>query len=68
MLEFGELAVTDEVTGEDETLALMECTPLVGEGGSQLMTVTIGRSSLAYGPYQLIVPGVEGQSIEVVAP
>ena len=66
VLEFGELEVTDEVTGEEETLALMECTPLVGEGGSQLMTVTIGRSSLAYGPYQFVVPGVDGQSIEVV--
>ena len=34
----------------EETLALMECTPLVEEGGSQLMTFTIGRSSLRLRP------------------
>jgi hypothetical protein len=64
VLELGE--TTDADTGE--STALLVCTSLVGEGGTRAMTFTITRPSAVDGPYRFVVPGVDGQEIEVIAP
>jgi hypothetical protein len=60
--------VENEETGQLEPVPAEQCTTLVDEGGSQLMTFSIDLPSEVYGPYRFVVPGVEGQSIEVVVP
>ena len=62
------MRVENEETGELEPVPAEQCTTLVEEGGSQLMTFSIDLPSEVYGPYQFVVPGVDGQSIEVVVP
>ena len=54
--------------GDLVAVATQECTALVEEGGSQLMTFSIDLPSEAYGPFQFFVPGVDDQAIEVVVP
>ncbi len=63
-----QVRVENEETGQLEPVPAEQCTTLVEEGGSQLMTFEIDLPSEVYGPFQFIVPGVEGQSIEVVVP
>ena len=58
----------ENAEGDIEPVPTQECTQLVEEGGSQLLTFTIDLSSTAFGPFQFVVPGVEGQSIEVIVP
>ena len=62
-------AENDE-TGELEPVPAEQCTPLVEEGGSQLMTFAIDRPvATAYGPFQFVVPGRRrARSIEVIVP
>ena len=71
VLNLGERPAVDEATDEtipDEMVPVQYCTALVEEGGSQFMTFNIGRSSTADSPYTFTVPGVDGQSIEVIVP
>ena len=58
----------EDAEDENEAVPAHECTQLVDEGGSQLLTFTIDLSSTAFGPFQFVVPGVEGQAIEVIVP
>jgi hypothetical protein len=54
---------------DNEVVPAVRCTPLVEEGGSGFMTFEIGvPSGATEHPYQFTVPGVDGQSIEVVVP
>jgi len=60
--EAGEVVEGSEVPDQ-------RCTALVEEGGSQLLTVTIGEpSSSSDTPYRFLVPGVDGAEVEVVVP
>jgi hypothetical protein len=59
---------TENAEGNIEPVATQECTALVEEGGSQLLTFTIDLPSADFGPFQFLVPGVEGQAIEVIVP
>jgi hypothetical protein len=72
VLNLGERPAVDEATEEtipDETVPIQLCTALVEEGGSQLLTFEIARSSsLADSPYTFTVPGVDDQSVEVIVP
>jgi hypothetical protein len=54
--------------GEGDPVPVQQCTALVEEGGSQLMTFKIDLPSADAGPFQFFVPGVEDQSIEVIVP
>jgi hypothetical protein len=65
MLEY---AVQGEDDEGDAAVPAQQCTNLVEEDGSQLMTFSIDLPSEVYGPFRFVVPGVEGQSIEVVVP
>lgn len=54
---------------EGQTTPDQRCTALAEEGGSQLLTFRIDkRSAVADEAFELTVPGVEGQAIEVVVP
>jgi hypothetical protein len=53
---------------DNEVVPAQRCTPLVGEDGEQFMTFTIDVPSEAYGPFQFVVPRVEGESVEVIVP
>jgi len=72
VLNLGERAVVDEETEETipgETVPIQLCTQLVEDGGSQLLTFSIDRSSsVAASPYSFTVPGVDDQAVEVVVP
>jgi len=65
------MAATAQTTGgkvahgsENET-----CTQLIPSGAEQALTITYNKPSIAQEmPFTLSVPGVEGQSIEVVVP
>jgi hypothetical protein len=47
----------------------VRCTPLVEEGGSGFMTFVIGvPSGASEHPYQFVVPGLDGEAIEVMVP
>jgi hypothetical protein len=59
----GTVPVTEGVVENVE-----QCTQLIPNGAEQLLTLTIPKPSLEPGAYVLEVPGVEGQSIEVVVP
>ena len=59
----GKEEIADGVT-ED----ILTCTKLVGEGGKQILTLTIMKSTVPDDPYTLSVPGVDGASIEVFVP
>jgi hypothetical protein len=58
----------ENAEGDIEPVATQQCTTLVEEGGNQLMTFTIDLPSADFGPFQFVVPGIEGESIEVVVP
>jgi hypothetical protein len=60
------LEYAERVDGEE--VPAIQCTTLVEDGGSQVMTFEIDLPSAAYGPFQFVVPGVDGESIEVVVP
>ena len=60
------LEYAQRVDGEE--VPAIKCTTLVEDGGSQVMTFEIDLPSAAYGPFQFVVPGVDGQAIEVVVP
>jgi hypothetical protein len=70
-LTMGQRPLLDE-EGEEidgQTTPDQRCTALAEEGGSQVLTFTIDkRSAVADEPFELTVPGVEGQAIEVVVP
>lgn len=72
VLNLGERNAVDEETGDtiaDEVVPVQRCTQLVADGGSQLLTFSIARSSAAAEtPYTFTVPGVDGQAVEVVVP
>jgi hypothetical protein len=54
---------------DNEVVPAVRCTPLVEEGGSGFMTFVIGvPSGASEHPYQFVVPGLDGASIEVVVP
>jgi hypothetical protein len=54
---------------DNEVVPVVHCTSLVEDGGSGFMTFEIGvPSGASEHPYQFVVPGVEGESIEVVVP
>jgi hypothetical protein len=58
----------ENAEGDIVAVPAHECTALVEEGGSQLLTFTIDLPSTAFGPFQFVVPGVEGQTIGVIVP
>jgi hypothetical protein len=60
--------VEDDEAGEFEEVPVEQCTALVEEGGTQLLTFSIDLPSQVYGTYQFVVPGVDGEAIEVVVP
>lgn len=71
VLNAGERAAVDPATGEaiaDQTVPVQHCTALVEDGGSQFMTFRIAQPSSADNPYTFTVPGIDGQSIEVIVP
>jgi hypothetical protein len=54
----------DKHAGSNET-----CTQLIPQGAEQGLTITYNKPSIAQDkPLTLTVPGVDGQSIEVVVP
>lgn len=60
---------TSDVNGTQVTEKPVSCTTLVGEGGRQMMTLVMSKSSAASEtPYTFTVPGVDGSSIEIVVP
>ena len=71
VLDLGTRAETDE-TGEtipDTEVPHQECTQLVAEGGSQLLTFSIATPSrYAETPYRFVVPGVDGAEVLVEVP
>jgi hypothetical protein len=58
----------ENADGDLEEVPAAQCTTLVEEGGSQLLTFSIDLPSEVYGPYQFVVPGLDDQSIAVVVP
>ena len=54
--------VENEETGQLEPVPAEQCTTLVEDGGSQMMTFSIDLPSEVYGPYQFVVPGLDDQS------
>ena len=71
VLDLGTRPELDEEGEEiaDTEMPHQQCTQLVEEGGSQLMTFTIPTpSSVADSPYSFFVPGVESARLEVVVP
>jgi hypothetical protein len=70
VLDLGERPQLDENGSPipDTSRAYQLCTQLVGEGGTQFMTVTVDKPSAAAGPYRFFVPGVEGAEVAVVVP
>ena len=58
----------ENADGDLEEVPAVQCTTLVEQGGSQLLTFSIDLPSEVYGPYQFVVPGVDDQSIGVVVP
>lgn len=62
--ELGEKAVAE--TGVKEKLE--RCTQLTGKEQVNVLTLNIPKSSEAAGPYKFVVPGLEGQEIEVYVP
>jgi hypothetical protein len=71
VIDLGTRNETD-ATGEtipDTEVADQQCTALVDEGGSQLLTVTIGQPSVTSETgYRLFVPGVESAEVGLVVP
>jgi len=70
-LDLGEEPAVDEngeaIEGETEPHQL--CTALVEEGGEQMLTIRVTTPShQSATPYRFVVPGVDGQSVEVVVP
>lgn len=59
----GKKKVTDGVN-ED----VVQCTQLIPQDAEQLLTLTIPKPAMAGTPYTLTVPGLAGQSIEVIVP
>lgn len=71
VLDLGTRAELDELGNEIEgtEVADQRCTALVGDDGSQMLTVTIGKPSVtAESGYRFFVPGVDGAEVEVVVP
>lgn len=69
--EGGEAAEGSAGEGEDEAAGPVRelCTALVEDGGSQLLTFEVDEpSSSVETPHRFVVPGVEGQTVEVVVP
>ena len=63
-LFYGTTKVSDDVVEENLT-----CTQMIGNDKEQILTFKIPKPSIASDkPYEFYVPGVEGQSIEVVVP
>lgn len=62
--ELGEKEVAE--TGVKEKLE--QCTQLTGKEQVNVLTLNIPKSSEAAGPYKFVVPGLEGQEIEVYVP
>lgn len=62
--------VTEDLGGGvSKDSALEACTSLIGQGGTQAVTVVIPEPSFASEePYSITVPGVEGASIEIQVP
>ena len=47
---------------------VVQCTQLIPQGSEQLLTLKVPKPSVAGKPYTLTVPGLTGQSIEVIVP
>ena len=62
--ELGEKEVAE--TGVKEKIE--RCTQLTGKEQVNVLTLNIPKSSIAAGPYKFVVPGLEGQEIEVYVP
>jgi hypothetical protein len=55
--------------GVTRDTVLEACTSLIGQGGTQAVSVVIPKPSFASEePYSITVPGVEGASIEIQVP
>lgn len=62
-------ATTDKPVEDDHGAKNVTCTQLIPEGAEQGLTITYNKPSIAQDePFTLTVPGVEGQSIEVLVP
>jgi len=62
-------AFTTTENGVTTTTKPQDCTQLVENGGEQMLTVEFPKPSfVSEEPYQIVVPGVEGQQIEIVVP
>ena len=60
----GTKAVQNDVVEE-----ILDCTQMIGKGHEQALTFKIAKPSMASDkPYTLTVPGLEGQSIEILVP
>ncbi|MFZ9232227.1 MAG: hypothetical protein ACO25P_10460, partial [Ilumatobacteraceae bacterium] len=62
--------ITEDLgSGVSKDTVLEACTSLIGEGGTQAVSVVIPKPSFASEePYSITVPGVEGASIEIQVP
>ena len=47
---------------------VVQCTQLIPQGSEQMLTLNIPKPSVAGKPYTLTIPGLAGQSIEVIVP
>ena len=62
-------ATTDEPAKDEHGAKNVTCTQLIPEGAEQALTITYNKPSIAQGePFTLSVPGVDGESIEVLVP
>lgn len=53
---------------EEHEVPQQWCTARIEDGGSQFLSFKLGQSSSDENHYQFVVPGVEGQSVEVIVP
>jgi hypothetical protein len=62
-------ATTDEPTKDDHGDKNVTCTQMIPTGAEQALTITYNKPTMAQTePFTLSVPGIEGQSIEVLVP
>jgi hypothetical protein len=47
---------------------VVQCTQLIPQGSEQLLILNIPKPAVAGKPFTLTVPGLAGQSIEVIVP
>jgi hypothetical protein len=77
VLDLGGTSTDEEATDATEPPAASDegdggltqyCTALIEDGGSQFLTFTIGAASSEDNHYEFVVPGIDGQSVEVIVP